>query len=427
MFLAGVCVAVALLHGPAVSADSIFFVEGLAVDTLESAEEMGGAENFFEAELKRKPLVTPKPSRLLSLMPRQAPDAMRSDGVFRKTRPAYVQIRQAERYIDSGKWEHARLAMEKALELEPGNPFLIQRAAALSAIAGKYGVADSYFRQSLQLDPDNVPFLAGWAGVLIRLQRFEEAQEKVDRALELQPGYLAATFNDVLLAVVRRELDDIDGEWGSLRFTEIDQVAGWLKADRDQLLELLTPEGFRIACDIMIGLGTADRLEDISERIRACSVAMSESRYEDVLTETGVLHSMGLRSYWVKMRMAQALYYIEEFERSLELLRQLTQEHNDEVPVWFNTGYVLVRLNKYDEAADAFARTLELDPQYMQGRFALACAYAGQDKVDKAWPILEDLAKADLQRLHVWMEGDEPYLNAIRKDPRYTNLMRPLR
>lgn len=412
-----------LLMGSSAGADSIF-INGLAVDSLEEPGKDDQPEDFFKGELKRFPLLPPRrPFGTFGMSLTEPRRAAQSSSALWDTDRGLQHMRRAQTFVDGGQWERARLEIEKALSYEPNNAFLLRRAAALSALAKKYGAADSYFRRSLELDPDNVPFLVGYAGVLIRIQRFEEAQQYLDRALELQPGYLAARFNQVCLKILMNDIESIEGGWEEAGFDQVVQIANWLEADQAELLELFSPEGFALLCNTVLGTGTADHLREIVNELRSAGNSMADGRYEFAIPSLQRLREFDLHSFWPKLSLAECYYQIGKKKESMTLLAETARKHPDSIYVWFNIGFIQVQSEEYARAIEAFERVLEISPDYKQGQFALACAYAGAGELDTAWPMLEELADWNPVVFAKWMEGDKPYLNAITEDARYPTLI----
>ncbi len=405
------------------SGDSIFFVDGLAVDSLKSSEESPTEEAFFSAKLQRFPLVDRKrPFGLFQLsLAGQRPKSQQTSPLWGSDR-GMRHMKRAQMFVDSGSWERARVEIEKALTYTPDNAYLLRRAAALSAIARKYGVADGYFQRCLAMDPENVPFLIGYAGVLLRLQRFDEAQQLVDRALAIEPNYLAALFNQAFLHVLQGDVGAMEDNWSEQNLQGILQLAGWLDADRDEFIKILSKEGFQLLCRMIIGENSDQHLKEIVEQTGRALSSIADKHYEYAVPPLQRLSSFELHSFWPDLTLAESYYRIGRETESGALLARTARKHPESIYVWFNIGVIQVQAEKYDNAIKAFMKVVDLSPDYRQGKFALACAYAGKGEMETAWPILVDLSAWNSDTLKRWMEGDKHYLQVIRNDPRYLTL-----
>ncbi|MBN1269243.1 MAG: tetratricopeptide repeat protein, partial [Kiritimatiellae bacterium] len=402
-----VCVVWALLFGMlllgalggttrADSIESIFLVDGMAVDKLDDVDEIE-SDDVFQGGLPRFPLVEKRKryGRFTALL-QQEPTAPQSmlpqSGVQEK-------LAQAERYIDKGEWNQARRSIEEALESSPDSLYLLRRAAALSAAAGKFGVADGYFRRSVEADPENVPYLIGWAGVLIRLYRFDEAQVLVDKAMTIDPKYLAARFNQAILRIVRNDLAGLEREWEAATLNEVEEVAGWLTAHREDLGPVMSEEAYTLLCDVVMGLGTQARLEKIRSTVRAAYIAGRQSKWDEALRLYAELEKHGVRSYSPRMHMAIAFSESGDNARALEILDELVQRYPDDDSLLYNLGFLLLRDEKYERAMTVFETLHQRAPESGDFAFALACSYVALGRMDDAWPLLTQLAQNFPQKM----------------------------
>jgi len=402
--LAGVC-----------AGDSIFFVDGLAVDNLEEGPG-GETGTVFHAELPGLPLKRPPRRPGLYIHNTDRKRAVRGRNAD--------HLKKADKHIRKGEWNKARLEIEAALNVDPDNVYLLRRAAALSAAAGKYAAADEYFRRCLEKDSKNAPFMVGWAAVLIRMFRFDEAEKLVERALEIDPEYLPGHFNQTCLRVLKGEdLSQLRKSWEKTRLEELQMVAGWLGGEGPELRAVMGDDGFHSFCGVVLGEGTLAHLDAIRKGI---AEVLDDLRQENWLAAAGGLkrlRALGIHHYDLELKRAISLQEAGESIGALKVLAPLRREYPDDPAVWYDTGYVLTKMGKYHYASLAFERALKIAPENPNIRFALACAYAGEERMDDAWKILASLVEHYPKRMTAWMKGEEPYLQRIREDSRYPELM----
>jgi TolB-like protein/tetratricopeptide (TPR) repeat protein len=77
---------------------------------------------------------------------------------------------------------------QRALELSPGDPEVIQALAYMQAVEGRLPQAEATGRAALASDPLALPPYLNLARILIAMGRYDEADVYLRKALELQPG-----------------------------------------------------------------------------------------------------------------------------------------------------------------------------------------------------------------------------------------------
>ncbi len=397
-------------------AESIFSVDGLMIDGFGPVQT--NDPKYFSAQIKSRPLVDPRRPMI--------PRSPRSSAVMGSMPPqgrALERLRAAETYAEQQDWRSALNELQMGMELEPNNLLMVRKAAAYAALARRFGVADEYFRRVVEAFPDNVPYVVGRAGVLIRLLRLGEAQDLIRRALALKPDDLAARFNEVFLQIARGDADIERTSWDLLTLREVEAVANWLDADRQDYITTLTEAGFNSFCAITLGEGTRGRLKEIIRALQDVTTAGRLRRWTPAEEGLRKIREMGVRAVGLDLEMARNRFEAGDAGGAEGLLRELADRHPDSEAVLYNHAFVLIQQERYAESAAILEKARELDPADPQIAFALACAYAGDGQMDRAWPLIEDLASRAKSALLEWVKGDKTYLAAIRDDPRYAPLI----
>ena len=397
--------------------DSIFDADGLKADLSDPSGKITG--EVFQAGIKKYPLVDVRKP----ILPPSSAGRMSS---FQAGGPspdlARASFQSASVYARQRDWPKALSEIEQALEHDPENPFLIQRAAAFAALARNFGLADVYFQKSLRADPDNVDFLAGRAGVLIRLLRLKEAGELAQKALQANPSHLSSRFQELC---VRVALGDTNTSWAGWEMLDTDQVleaADWLDADREDYIKVLKPEGYSNFCDIVLGPNTAEHVTEIATSLKKASLALRAGQFVEARGALASATNAGVRAAGVSMDIGKCLFQMGDRRSAVLHFHALAARYPESSVVLYNYAYVLINMEMYSQAGAVLEKVCKLTPQEGQAAFALACTYAAREQINKAWPILTRLASSHPAEMPEWMEGDKPYQEAIRKDPRYPEL-----
>ena len=397
--------------------DSIFSVDGLRVDSSEKDEKEAVPDGkFYQIEMKRFP------------MPIQGRRSVVPSGSTVPTTPGVASVprdvvmryaNDADSFARQQDWSRALNEVQRGLELAPDDMTLLRKAAAYAALARRFAVADEYFARVLKVYPDSVPFLTGRAGVLIRLLKLQDADAMLRRAFEIEPNYLTAKFNYLCLQIARGDQRLVPGPWETLNTEELISMINWLDADRADYLMALKEEGYALLCDVTLGKGASVHVGDIAGDLKQVRAALSGGNWAAAEADLRRLMGLGVQAMGLRMDLARCRFEQGDRDGALTILKDAADRHPDISSVQYNYAFVLMDLKRYGDAATVLELARQLDPNDGQTAFALACAYAGQDLMDKAWPILTRLAQTHPEQMGYWVKGDQPYLKTIRGHPDY--------
>lgn len=397
--------------------DSIFSVDGLMVDSSEEEEKDAVPDSkFYQIEMKRFPM--PLQNRRPG-MPSGSAGAEKQ-GVSSVPRDVVMKYaNDADSFARQQDWNRALNEVQRGLELAPEDMTLLRKAAAYAALARRFAVADEYFARVLKAYPESVPFLTGRAGVLIRLLKLQDADAVLRKAFEIEPNYLTAKFNYLCLQIARGDQRLVPGPWETLNTEELISMINWLDADRVDYIMALKEEGYALLCDVTLGKGTSVHVGDIAGDLKQVRAALSGGNWAKAEADIRRLMGLGVQAMGLRMDLARCRFEQGDRDSALTILKDAADRHQGISSVQYNYAFVLMDLERYGEAATVLELARQLDPNDGQTGFALACAYAGQNLMDKAWPILTRLAQTHPEQMGFWMKGDQPYLKAIRGHPDY--------
>lgn len=413
---------VALLVGAATAAvsalfpaqtGSVFNVDGLLVDGMDSP---AGDGKFFSSGIRSGPLVD-RSSRPMRAGPPPQTALERTMRTEPRSR-AMESVRAADAFAQSQDWKSALAAIQSGLDSEPENLMLIRRAAAYASLARRFGVADEYFRKAIQANPDDVPFLAGRAGILLRLLRLNEAEEMADRALAQQPDYLAARLARICVKIARGDEDLDRDEWSQITSGEATQLADWLDADRADYVGALSSAGFETLCDIVLGPGVAAKLTDAARALKQAQKGIYLRNWADARAALEQARGLGVRVTGIPMDIARTYFEDGNVAEAERLLGELAGKYPDALLIQYNYAFVLLKMYRYPDAQRVLERANRIAPDNGQVAFALACAWASLNEPDRAWAALKSISPKHADDLREWARGEEPYLKALRSDPR---------
>ena len=100
----------------------------------------------------------------------------------------WAALAYQRKFYDSD-WHGARIAIEKALRLEPNNTRVILVAASTASTSGRISEAIELYEKAVSLDPLSLPGLMSLGRRYLRVGRFDDAFAAFDRVRALNPDY----------------------------------------------------------------------------------------------------------------------------------------------------------------------------------------------------------------------------------------------
>jgi Flp pilus assembly protein TadD len=116
--------------------------------------------------------------------------------------------------------------------------------------------------------------------------------------------------------------------------------------------------------------------------------------------------------------LGQTYAALHLYSEAVREYRQATRLKEDDSDVYCDLGMALTRLAQYDEAAGAFSKSLEIDPENYRAQDGLEEAREGVSRMKAAKKHQEDLLKKQKEEeLKKQQEGASPQPGAVGKTP----------
>ncbi|MDD4005181.1 MAG: SpoIID/LytB domain-containing protein [Elusimicrobiaceae bacterium] len=93
--------------------------------------------------------------------------------------------------------------------------------------------------------------------------------------------------------------------------------------------------------------------------------------------------------------LARARLLQKDYTRALDAASSAADMDSGCAAAWFYKGEIYSEMGKTDDAADAFSRVLDIDPQFLEARRHLAALRIAQRRMDEAWTNYQKLAYAE--------------------------------
>lgn len=264
-------------------------------------------------------------------------------------------------YNNAGRLEESAASFRKAAEADPGDVDAVSSLGHVLARMGDRSGAEAAWERALALDPEDLRSLKGLAGLRAEARRYEEAAALLKRVLETQPDEPDNWLN---LAEVLQFLDrpaeaeaalqsaadlaptraDIHSNFGRLLFS-----SGRVEAAERAYARALE-------CDSTLPEAAAGRALCL-EVMGQAAVGLELLRpFLSLVDRPAVVEFAAGRLLATEGREQEALQHLERATGSGD-------PHWARNPMpWYAIGAVLERLERYDEAFDAWTEANRLKP-----------------------------------------------------------------
>ncbi len=237
---------------------------------------------------------------------------------------------------DSGDIAKAKMALKKAIELDPG---LVEAWFALGKLlvtAGKLENAVVRLEKAAQLQPDNADIWLTLGITCGLAKQMTKAEEYCRRSVELHPCSAQARFNLANALQAQGKLIEAEAEYEAALQIEPGLAAAWSMLAQTQ-----------------VGFGKFDEAEVSATRALELNPKMGEAHYTqgliaDVLGDTELAR--------------------DHFRHAAQLLPKLPDAH-------WRLGQVLMKLKEHSEAAESFQAVLNIVPGLAKVHSAMGVSF----------------------------------------------------
>lgn len=256
-----------------------------------------------------------------------------------------------------GQLEDASAAYSRALEKDPGSPYLVRRLAELAARQGRYEEALAFAERAHALDPDDHPTRL-FLGTLYRVRRDPTAAESVlrgpngepfddDAAILLFSVYVEADrMNDALALAEWLVRTDPSGVRGYLALAGVHEKMGNGAESEKALRRALKQQPGNLS----VYGALARLLHERGDRKREIAV------YREIL-KTHPNHHATL------VALSDAQLAEGRRDEAIRTLEQVVRFHPDDLRSVLRLGFLEYESDHYDAAVSRFERALASNPQ----------------------------------------------------------------
>jgi predicted O-linked N-acetylglucosamine transferase (SPINDLY family) len=274
-----------------------------------------------------------------------------------------VWLQQAFALHQQGQLGKARALYEKVLAHQPRHSQALYLLGTLALQARDLRLAESMLGRAAIANPRHVPTLINLAMSLSQLDQHEQALDRINRALELEPASMPA--RTARLGMLVR----------ASRASEALQLFDELMANGVQSAELWVNKGIA-----HIELGAPELAEQCFDHVLSLA-----PQHRDALSQK------------VKLLISR-----KQYAQALELTDRCIAAMPDDAQAYANRGHALIELKRCVEAVGACERACALEPTV--DRWAkLATALCSVERVEEAEAAIEKARALDPEHPPLWV------------------------
>ena len=309
----------------------------------------------------------------------------------------YLALGAYERSV-SHDYHRALEQYEKGLRVAPGDASLLRGTAQAEQGLGRWDAAVEHSRQAERVDPRSVGNLSTLGEALLRLRRYPEAREALDRGFALAPANLDLIEDKAMTFLAEGDLPG---------------ARAVLKA---------TPKEVDATALVAVIANYWDLAWVLDEEQRELLLRLTPSAFDDDRGNWGLCL---VQAYALKGDAGNVRTHAEEARKAFE--EQLRAAPN-EAARHAALGLALAYLGRKEDAIREGERGVALDPvsknaqngPYFQHQLVRIYILVGEP--EKALDQLEPLLKIPYYLSPGWLKID-PNFDPLRKNPRFQKLV----
>jgi len=216
---------------------------------------------------------------------------------------------------------------------------------------GRHDEAMEKFQKAVKIDPKYGGAYSNWGVALVKLGRNEEATGKFEKAVEIDPKYV--------------KYGDAYSNWGA--------------------------------------------------------ALVNQGRHEEAIEKFQKAAEINTKDAEVYYNWGVALLNLGRNEEAIEMSRKATEINPKFAEAYSNWGAALGNLDRYEEAIEKFKKAVEINPKYVKAYYNLACAYSRLNNRNETRKNLKKAIELDPK----WKEKaktDKNFDN-LRNDPEFKKLI----
>lgn len=357
--------------------------------------------------------------------------------------PSRAAVEELDRLIAAGQVDEAAAKVRDALARFPDHPDLLIRAGHIYTAKRRFFIAEDYWAQLARMFPSNAWAQACWGGVLVRLERWDQAEAVLTNALQMDPDELVARFN---LACVQVAMSRTGGAptVEILTAAEMGRASAWARDEADVLPRILGERGYAELCravlngtpvrpcepgpcteggDADLAVSTRLQLDGVARALWSAFDAGTRRDWTNALAGLSRAEGLGAKAPTVYGEIALCKLHLGREREALEEAGRLVTDHPDQPFLRGLRGQILLEAGKAAEAVQDLRLAQESPRFRVENALTLAAALAADGHMEEAKSLVASVAGRSPGPARTYLSEDRPSFMPLKSDPFVTSFI----
>ncbi len=370
-------------------------------------------------------------------------------------------VNRIRRSRQQGELETALRQADVGRSIHGDIPILLIHVAEINTLLNRLEAAEEAWRIVAGAVPDEMGMLASWMAVLLRLERWSEAEEVAARARRIDPYFTYLVYYQFINYVATDRPEPAERVIRSMSAADLAAITGWFSHGTEGVIRHLDPAQFVVAGEILLrggepDAGRAEGMEpivpitegflpisvpdssvddrpadeaaaEIRERLQRVSRVLNQFgqfvQNEDWSRAAALGRHQGMRQlgFVAPSYRAYALYaaWRNGEEEGAERLQRLANRYPDHLHVGLRYIDVLLDRRDYADAEALLARLDQQFPRHILVTLLRAAIAAEQGDAEQALFHLENVDSRYRSFVQRWFTAEASYQQVLLNDSDY--------
>ncbi|MCJ7504288.1 MAG: tetratricopeptide repeat protein [Acidobacteriia bacterium] len=331
---------------------------------------------------------------------------------------AAAYCRQAQAFLTQGKYQQAREAAQRALQLDSRSAEAEGLMGTADFALGDLGLAQKHLQRALELQPGSIAVRRTLGATYLKQKRLKDARHEFELVLASHPDVFVSLYS-LGLALL---LDDQP----SAAFKYFEKAYGLKPGDPTPLMGMLEAH-LKLKQDAQ-ARATLNELDKHLEprdprRLQLAALLIAQGSYGLAIPEFERLRALNPDSYDLNYNLALAYHRVGKEAQASALLESLLgRSENAELENLL--GEVEQTRGNHTRALAALRRAAELEPQNEDYRFDYAYGLVRQWALGQALEVFASATKEFPKSVKMWLGWGAAYYLAGRYEDAARTLLR---